>query len=168
MAFPRIVRNFYLQFNGLSQVGRCEEIELPTIKTKTEKYRAGGNETEVEVDLGFEIGRAKFTMLELDPFILSRLGAYFRDTIVTAKAVTRQQNNPAPGLLTFRMQGSLVDFDPGKLKAGEMSRFTFEVALNLYEIDVDNVPMVAVDSDAGIRMISGIDQSIINRARAAV
>lgn len=168
MAFPRIVRNFYLQFNGISQIGICEEIELPAIKTKTEKYRAGGLDTDVEVDLGIELGRAKFTMLELSPFILSRLGGYFRDGIVTAKAITRRQNDPAPGLLTFRMQGSLLDMDPGKLKAGEMAKYMFEVALNLYEIDIDGVPIVSIDADAGTRLISGVDQSAINRARAGI
>lgn len=168
MAFPRIVRNFYLQFNGISQIGVCEEIELPTLKTKTEKYRAGGLDCDVEVDLGMELGRAKITMLELNPFIVSRLGAYFRDGIVTAKAITRRQNDPAPGLLTFRMQGSVVDLDPGKLKSGEMSKFMFEVALNLYEIDIDGVPVVSIDCDAGTRLISGVDQSAINRAAAGI
>src|SRR5450830_564930 len=54
MGLPKKLKNFALFVDGVSYVGETEEITLPKLTRKMEKFRSGGMAGEIELDLGAE------------------------------------------------------------------------------------------------------------------
>jgi P2 family phage contractile tail tube protein len=71
---PRILKNFNLFVNGKGLAGVADEVELPEISIKTDDFRAGGMDSEVEIDMGTEKMSAKWKLADPDADILSLVG----------------------------------------------------------------------------------------------
>ncbi len=73
---PKTLKNFNLFIEGESYAGRIEELTLPKLSRKMEKYRGGGLNGDIEIDLGMEKLEMEFTLREYSREVLNQWGVY--------------------------------------------------------------------------------------------
>ncbi len=142
---PQILTNTNLFVDGVSFAGDVPSLTLPTLKVKTQEYRAGGMDAPVLLDVGLEAMEAKFTTNgarreAMKFFGLSDQGAFngtFRGSFKTQKGGT------VPVVATVR--GLLKEINPGDWKAGDLAACTYSVAVTYYKLEVEGREMFEID-----------------------
>ncbi|WP_122423320.1 phage major tail tube protein [Pseudomonas viridiflava] len=144
--------------DGVSFKGEIPEFSLPKFTVKTEKFRGGGMDGEIEMDQGIELGEASFSTNGVRREALKFVGlvdgtafnASFRGSFMGQKGVS-------VGVIAT-IRGRLKEVDPGSWKGGEKAEFKFVCATSYYKLEIDNSVMYELDPLNSIRVIDGVDQ----------
>ena len=162
--FPQKLKNFNLFVAGKGLAGRVAEIELPTLTIKTEEIRAGGMDAPIEVDMGMEKLECKITLEEYNRDVINLLGVLQSYTPLVLRGSMQSQGSVLTHPVVIRLQGAAKEIDLGSWKAGDSNKLVFTVTCTRFEMDLDNIPTVAIDIQNMVRMIGGIDQLAQQRA----
>ena len=158
-----ILKNFNLFIEGFGFAGNLDEIQLPSLKLKTEEHRVGGMDAPIDVDLGMEKMEASFTITKLSSLAQSTFGQSIKQISVTAKGVT-QDADGATHEVVIKMTGKVTSWEPSAWKAGEKPTYKATMSLIYYHHSNDGQDVHLVDVPNMQRLIGGIDQLAAQRA----
>lgn len=158
MAMPHLLKNFLVFNEGRACVGEVDELKLPKLSRKMEKFRAGGMDGEVEVDLGQEAleieqvlsgfsleSYKQYGVTSASGVMLRYAGAYQRDDTAAVQAVE------------VVVRGRHKEIDPGSGKSGDGGKTTVKSTLTYYKLTVDGKEVVEIDLLAFIFKVDGKD-----------
>lgn len=158
MALPNALKNFNLFNEGRSYMGVAEELKLPKLARKMEKFRGGGMDGEVEIDLGQEPLELEWTcggfadevfkqfgVTKASGVMLRFAGAYQQDDTGTVKAVE------------IVVRGRHQEIDSGDAKGGDKGKTTIKSVLTYYKLTVDGKEVIEIDLLAFVFKVDGKD-----------
>ncbi|GAB7529389.1 phage major tail tube protein [Pseudomonas sp. 3A(2025)] len=160
---PETLANMNLFADSVSFAGDVPSLTLPKLTIKTEAHRAGGMDTEVELDMGMEKLEANFTTTGVRKESLKHFGLadgtsgnwVFRGAFKGLKGVIK------PVIVTLR--GLLKEVDMGDWKAGDKAEVKHGIAVNYYKLEIDGAVMYEIDPLNMKRVINGVDQLTAQR-----
>jgi P2 family phage contractile tail tube protein len=156
---PRILKNFNLFVNGRGLAGVADEVELPKISIKTDDFRAGGMDSEMEIDMGTEKLGAKFKLCDPDPEVLSLVGLSDGNSArVVAKGSFVRDSDNARVAVVAEMVGRVKSGDLGTWKSGDKAAGDYEMSVNYYKLTVGGREVYEIDIENMVRRINGVDQ----------
>lgn len=156
---PRILKNFNLFIQGRGNAGRADALTLPEISVKMDDHRAGGMDTETEIDMGLEKLSAKFTISDPDPAILALAGNMNSNSarVVARGSYVRDSDNTRVAVIA-EMVGRVKKASLGDWKAGDKSGQEYEMGVNYYKLTVGGREVYEIDVENMVRKIDGVDQ----------
>lgn len=156
---PRILKNFNIFVNGKGLAGVADEFERPKISLKTDDHRAGGMDSEIEVDMGTEKMEAKFKLADPDPDVLGLVGlADGNSARVVAKGSYVRDTDNTRIAVVAEMVGRIKSTDGGAWKSGDKAQDDYEMSVNYYKLTVGGREIYEIDVENMIRRINGVDQ----------
>lgn len=139
-------------------MGEIAEVSLPKLGRKLEKYRGGGMNGEVSLDLGqqaleMEMSCAgimqqvfeQYATTKLDGVMLRFAGAYQRDDTGAVDAVE------------VVVRGRHEEIDMGKAKPGDKTDFKVKSALSYYKLSINGAVKVEIDLINFVEIVNGVD-----------
>ncbi|MCP1738601.1 P2 family phage contractile tail tube protein [Bradyrhizobium japonicum] len=155
---PRVLRNFNSFVNGVGYAGRISEVELPELSVKTEEYRGGGMDGNVELDMGLETLTAKFTFGEHANQILGLWGNMDGNAVRIQLRGALQRDGETAVPMTVDLHGGFKKNTLGTWKAGDLTQNEAEMSIRYLKIQIQDTVVVEIDIDNMIRIVNGVDQ----------
>lgn len=141
-AIKEIIRDFTLFIDGVLFQGDCESVETPNLQKKMEEYRGGGMPGSVEVALGYEKMRLKFSLTANNADVIATIGMNDGDTRIFKIYKYMQGFQGAETNATIELQGEVCDLASRTLKSGEKVSLEFEVAVSWYKEAHNGAPVL--------------------------
>lgn len=157
--------NVYL--NGVSYMGRAEEISLPDVQPKMADHKALGMVGESELPSGLQKMSAKIKWNAIYPDVMKTTHNVFtsvrlmvRTSIETYEGGTRTSQQPAVVYLTgtWKKSGGLT------FKPQDNVEIENELSVTAYKMEVAGQEIINVDIMANIWRVNGVDQLATYRA----
>ncbi len=158
MAIPRSLKGFALFVDGRGYVGKVSEIELPEMSSKSETFRGGGMDAEIELDMGLEAMTCTWTMMEYNEDQLAVALQLAGDGVDVTVRGGLQAENTATTPVEVRMRGRVKKLELGTLKAGEKSEPKFELTCQYFRYVQAGRELIEIDCINHVRRINGVDQ----------
>jgi len=157
MALPRALKNFNVRHQGISHLGEVQEISLPKLARKLEKFRGGGMLGEVEIDLGQESLEMESTYAGYMRSILAEYGIFTLSGVMTSfhGAYQRDDTGEVDSVDIITL-GRHVEIDRGKAQAGDKTEFKVKTALTYYYEVVNGFPLIEIDMVNGVFNVAGV------------
>ena len=153
-----ILRNINLFVDGRGYAGRVEEFDPPKLTIKTEEYRAGGMDAEVELDMGMEKLETTLTISGIDKEVVKLWGVYTSaSTPLTLRAALVDEDGTVTPV-EIRMRGKVKELDFGTWKPGEKAPLKWMVALRYYKYTQGGEVIHDIDVENMKRVVNGTDQ----------
>ncbi|MBP8813124.1 MAG: phage major tail tube protein [Laribacter sp.] len=161
---PQVLTNLNLYVDGRGFAGRVTEIQLPKLKRKTDGYRAGGMDAEIDIAVGLEKLEGGFTLMGVNPEALAFFGiANGSDFNGTFRgAMTDQKGGVIKVEVTWR--GLLSEVDMGSWKPGDKGETKYTASLSYYKLEIDGRAIYEIDPVNCVRIINGTDELAAERA----
>lgn len=155
---PEILTNCNLFVDGRGYAGKVLEVNLPKLKRKTEAYRAGGMDAEIDMPVGLEKLEGSFSLAGMNPDVLVFFGVADGEKFNGSfrGAFTNQKGAVVKAVATWR--GLLTENDPGSWKPGDKGEHKFTASLTYYKLEVDSKVIYELDPVNGVRTIDGVDE----------
>jgi P2 family phage contractile tail tube protein len=163
MALPRILKNINLFADGRNYMGKVTEMTLPKLTSKTEEYRGGGMGGPIEYTMGYEKLKASFTLAEIDKHLLKLTGLQAQHAVNVQMRGVIDDEQGNIGSIVATLRGKLTEADLGTMKPGEKSETKFTMAVNFYELKVNDEIVHYIDVINNVYTIGGVDQMIAHR-----
>lgn len=157
--------NVYL--NGVSYMGRAEEITLPDVQPKMVDHKALGMVGESELPAGLQKMSAKIKWNAIYPDVMKATHNVFtsvrlmiRTSIETYEGGTRVAQQPAVIYLTgtWKKSGGL------SFKPQDNVEIENELNVTAYKMEILGQEIVSIDVMANIWRVNGVDQLAVYRA----
>lgn len=160
MAMPRILKNLNLFNDANSYLGVSKSATLPKLSRKTEKYRGGGMNGPVAVDLGigddglvFEFSLGGFDLITVKQYAATNASAVqLRFTGAYQQDDTGQVHS-VEGVVRGRHEE--IDFGEGK--PGELGEQKVKMNCSYYKLLVDGEEVVEIDILNFVERVDGKD-----------
>lgn len=161
MQYPRTIRNFNAFVDGVSYAGRAIEGKLPELKLQTASHRGGGMDGPVAQDMGTEAMRAELTLAEWVPELVTLFGT--RQRLVLRPVAKGQHDNSADAFIsTLGGLWTITNF--ADLKPGSDVPLKLTQETDYFRMVKDGEELFEIDTEAGKRVIGGVDQLASMRA----
>lgn len=161
--YPRVLSHFQLFIKDNGYAGICSEVVLPELKIKTEKWRAGGMDGNISIDLGMEDMEAEFTLGEYVAEVLQCFGFKQSGNIavsvrgcMTGAPLTESPTVEIP--IVVEMRGKILNIPLGTWKAGEKSELKFKMEVQMIKMSIMGEEIFHIDPANMIRIVQGVDQ----------
>ena len=165
---PQTLTNLNLFVDGRGYTGKVTEITLPKLKRKTEGYRAGGMDAEIDMPVGLEKLEGGYTLAGVSRETLAFFGIADGTLFngVFRGAMTDQKGGVEAVVVTWR--GLLTEVDMGSWKPGDKSETKYNASLSYYKLEVGNAVVYEIDPVNCIRIIEGVDELAAERAAIGI
>lgn len=155
---PQVLFNTNMFVDGVNFSGDVPELSLPKVTVKTEAYRAGGMDAEIDMDMGLEKLECSFSTngvrKEAMKFFGLADGTAFNASF---RGSFRGQKGSFVGV-TATIRGMLKELDPGSWKPGDKAEFKYAVSVSYYKLEIDGSVIYELDPVNSVRAINGVDQ----------
>lgn len=155
---PSVFTDFNISLNGQGFLGRCNSIELPKLKKKTEEKRYAGSQSPVKQFMGFEAMETKISFPCFVKEVYQMFAIDGRTAVITARGAYKAEGGMAQPCVVV-IGGKFEEIDPGKWQSGEANEFTVTVDTRLLSITYAGQPVVNIDADNSIYTIGGVVDS---------
>jgi uncharacterized protein len=161
--------NIYL--DGVSYMGRAEEITLPEIQYKMVDHKALGMAGESEIVAGIQKMSAKIKWNAIYPDVMKKSHDPFkavriqvRTSIETYEGGSRIKEVPCVVYLTgtWKKTGGYV------FKPQDNVEIENELNVTAYKMEIDGVEIISIDVMANIWRVNGLDSLAMYRANLGV
>jgi P2 family phage contractile tail tube protein len=152
--------NANVYINGISFLGKAEEIDLPKITAKMAEHKALGMQGVIELPAGFDKMEARIkwnsvyadaVKLQADPYKTHALQC--RSSLETYTASGRSAQQPC---VVF-MRGQFKEAPMGNFKQHDNVELETRLAVTYVKIEVAGEPLVEFDALANIYKVGGVD-----------
>lgn len=164
MALPKTLKNFVPYVDGVGQLRKCDELELPKLTNKTEELRAGGMDAPVEIDQGMEALTATSTYNEYDPSILKHFGQAERAGLPVVFRGAAEDGSGTVQSIIVTTRGGVKEQDLGSWRSGEKAQLKLMHSFTYYKLEIDGQTIHEIDVENMVRIINGVDQLAGQRA----
>jgi hypothetical protein len=155
---PQTLFNMNLYVGNTSFQGDVPSFTLPKLKVKTEAYRAGGMDAEIDMDMGLEKLEAAFVTNGVRRESLKFFGLADQTAFNGSfRGSFKAQKGEFTGVIAT-VRGMLTEVDAGDWKPGDKAEFKYSVSVTYYKLEVDGAVLYEIDPVNSIRIIDGVDQ----------
>lgn len=161
---PRILKNINLFADGRNYMGKVTAVTLPKLTSKTEEYRGGGMGGPIEYTMGFEKLTASFTLSDMDKHVMKFAGLQAHHAFGCQMRGVIEDEQGNIGSIVGTLRGKITELDLGEMKPGEKAEMKISMAVNYYELKVDDETVHSIDVVNNVYTIGGVDQMIAHRA----
>ncbi|MCW5320556.1 phage major tail tube protein [Verminephrobacter aporrectodeae subsp. tuberculatae] len=167
MGLPNKLKNFATFIDGVSYVGETDEVSLPKLSRKMEKFRAGGMSGEVEMDFGMEAMEMEIKAAGWLKDTLKTWGSGRHDAVLVRWAGACQtDDSEAVDAVEVVVRGRFKEFDPGKAKGGDKTEHGLKLAVSYYKLTINADVLLEIDVVNMIEFVHGVDR--LQEVRAAL
>jgi P2 family phage contractile tail tube protein len=164
MALPRILKNFNVFYNGVSFAGQCTELGLPKLSRKTDSYRPGGVNGEIDIDMGLDKLELDHTYAGFMRDILNDFGSAKIDGAMLRFAGAYEHEDTGEiDAVEIVVRGRHKEIDFGNAKAGDKSEFKVKSSLTYYKLSINSSTVIEIDLLNMIENINGTDMLAAQR-----
>lgn len=158
MQQPRVLHNFSLAINGVSQNGIARTITIPEFVIKTYEQRNAGMDMPEEIDDGMEVLVSEIELSEYSPFLIATFGASGNAAAMTLRGFARGGGRSIAHLI--HMYGLVKMHNYGTWQAGnaEEAVLRLSISCKIYHWFMDGVPVVNIDVYNALRAFGGVNQ----------
>ncbi|MDH0894684.1 MULTISPECIES: phage major tail tube protein [unclassified Pseudomonas] len=160
MALPRKLKHQNLFNDANSYMGVLKSITLPKLARKMEKYRGGGMDGPVSVDMGHSDDGmvVTWTLGGLDLIVLRQYGAVRADGVQLRSAGSYQRDDDGSvAAVEVVMRGRHEEIDMGDSEPGADTEHKITTALTYYKLVVDGREEIEIDLLNFIFRVDGKD-----------
>ena len=150
--------DFSISLNGQGYLGRCNYIELPKLKKKTEEKRYAGSQSPVKEFVGYEAMEAKISFPCFVKEVYQMFAIDGRTAVITARGAYKAQEGIAQPCVVV-IGGKFDEIDPGKWQSGEINEFTVSIDVRLLSISYAGEQVMSIDAHNSISSIGGVVDS---------
>lgn len=159
MALPSVLKNYNVFNEGVSHIGQVEEVKLPDLKRKMEKFRGGGMDGEVSIDLGQEPLELEATYGGIMEEILKQYGCVgVAGKMIRFAGAYQQDDTCAVKAVEVIVRGRHEEISLGSAKGGDKNKFVVKSALSYYKLSIDSKEVIEIDLLNFIFKVDGKDQ----------
>ena len=163
---PQILKDFNLFVNGVGNLGRSNEVTLPTVKFETVEVDNGGIAGKLDVPVNLDKLEAEFSFSDVDPIKAVLVGlAHQVGTLFTFRGSVKDGAAEIPVVAV--LGGSIVEV-PMELKKGEQVKTTYKMSVNHYELNVAGVQTYFIDKLLNTVVIGGTDYNAVTKANIGI
>jgi len=158
MGMPKVLKNYNVYNEGKSWLGQIAEVALPKLSRQMEKYRGGGMNGPVSIDMGQEALEIEmscagimqqvfeqYAITKIDGVMLRFSGAYQSDDTAAVDAVE------------VVVRGRHQEIDPGKAKPGDKTDFKVKSTLSYYKLSMNGKVIIEIDLLNFVEIVNGVD-----------
>lgn len=155
---PQTLFNTTLFVDGVSLQGDVPTFDLPKVTIKTEAYRGGGMDGEIDQDMGIEKLDGAFTTNGIRRETLQHFGVFDATStpLVFRAAFKEQKGKVVPVVATVR--GLVKEIDTGSWAVGSKAEIKHTINCSYYKLEVDGRVIYEIDPVNMVRVIDGVDQ----------
>ncbi|WP_315807495.1 phage major tail tube protein [Pseudomonas sp. C9-3] len=160
MAMPRILKNLNLFNDANSYLGVAKSATPPKLTRKTEKYRGGGMNGPVAVDLGlgddglvFEFSLGGFDLITVKQYAATSVGA----VPLRLTGAYQQDDTGDVHSVEFVLRGRHEEIDFGEGKPGELGEQKVKMNCSYYKLIVDGEEALEIDVLNFVERVNGKD-----------
>lgn len=162
---PRVLKYLNMFVDGTSYVGEVQEVSLPKLARKMEKFRSGGMLGEVSIDLGQEPLEIESTFGGYMKPILQQYGIANISGVLMRFAGSYQREDDAPeDSVEIVVRGRHSEIDRGSAKAGDKSEFKVKSDLTYYKEIINGTTIIEIDMINMVFVVDGKDLMAGHRA----
>jgi P2 family phage contractile tail tube protein len=164
MQFPKVLKNFNAFVDGTGYAGAIDEVELPKLTIKGVDHRAGGMDSDIELDMGTEKLEMTLTTAGPESEIMKHWAKASGDTAFTLRGALADKETVKP--VVINATGKIKEVEMGTWKTGEKSQGKYVASLTYYKLSVDGADLVEIDVENMIRRVNGTD--VLQEIRSAI
>ena len=169
MALPFKLKNMNLFNDANSYQGQTGEVTLPKLGRKFEKWRGGGMNGSVDIDLGLEDSITEMTwkLGGIDPLVLGQWGASTVSAVQLRFAGAYQADDTAEvKAVEVVVRGRHQEIDMGNAKPGDNTEKTIKTIWSYYKLTIDGKEIYEIDIPNFVEKVNGVD--IMEKQRKAL
>jgi P2 family phage contractile tail tube protein len=160
-----ILKNFQLFVDGRGFAGNADEIQLPSLTSIIEDFRAGGLDSTLPIEMGQEKMEASWTLSKFDSDTLALWGVAPGSTVpVVARGALESFATGTVTPIVARMAGRIRSIEPGAWKAGEKPTLKITMDVTAYTYTQNGRTIHDIDVLNMKRIINGVDRLAAQRA----
>ena len=152
---PKSLKGFTAFVDGRGYAGRLNSGKLPVVKLKTEGFRDGGMDAEVDLDMGQEKMQFELVFAELDRNTLGLVGS--RTIPITLRGSIEDESGTKIPVIG-EVRGLVTEADPNEWKPGEKGEAKIMGTADFYRLRIDGQEVYNIDVINSVRTINGVDQ----------
>lgn len=158
MGMPSVLKNFMVFNEGQSYMGQIAEVAMPKLARKFEKYRGGGMDGEVSIDLGAEPLEIELSCAGIMKQIFKQFGTTKIAGVMLRFAGAYQADDTAAvQAVEVVVRGRHQEIDMGKAKPGDKTDFKVKSALTYYKLTMDGAVLMEIDVLNFVFIVDGVD-----------
>lgn len=156
----KVIVNANVFIDGVGYFGKCTTLTPPKPKVNTEKYRGGGMDGPVPIDVGMEAMECSASFRGLDKRYLAKFGiasGSSRNVPMTFRGAMRSRDGSDEAAVVY-VRGPVTEIDWGDWKAGEENEVKLMMEPVYYKSEIAGETVHEIDFENAIRIIDGVDQ----------
>jgi uncharacterized protein len=155
---PQTLFNMNMFVDGISFAGDVPELSLPKVTVKTEAYRGGGMDAEIDMDMGLEKLESSFSTNGVRKEAMKFFGLADQTAFNGSfRGSFKEQKGRFVGVIAT-IRGMLREVDPGSWKPGDKAEFKYAISPSYYKLEIDGQIIYEIDPVNAVRVINGVDQ----------
>lgn len=161
MALPKKLKNMNLFNDGESYLGVAKTVTLPKLGRKFEKYRGGGMNGPVNVDLGMgDDGiQLDWAVGGLDLTLLRQWGTTKADGVQLRFAGAYQQDDTGEvTAVEIVVRGRHEEIDMGDAEPGKDTEHKIKTSCTYYKLTVNGSTEIEIDLLGMVETVGGVDR----------
>ncbi|GLR13273.1 major tail tube protein [Chitinimonas prasina] len=159
MALPSVLKFFGTFVGGNDYIGETKEVVLPKLTRKLEKWRSGGMDGAISMDLGQGDLEIEVTYGGFMRELLRDYAADKHDAVMIRWAGSYQRGDSEDAdAVEVVVRGRHEEFDFGSGKPGEETEFKVKSAISYYKLTVNDVVVVEIDLVGMVCIVDGKDR----------
>lgn len=148
-----------------SYFGQTGEVTLPKLTRKMEKWRGGGMDGEVDIDMGQESIELEWKLGGMDLTVLRQYGQpNAAGTLLRFMGAYQRDDGGQNHAVEIVVRGRHSEIDMGTAKDGDDTEVTIKTSCTYYALVVDGFTEIRIDLMNGIFEVGGIDRLAEQRA----
>jgi P2 family phage contractile tail tube protein len=159
MALPSKLKHLNVFNAGESYIGQVAELALPKLARLMEKWRGGGMDGGVKVDMGQEDLELEQTYGGLMKTILRQYGVTDVGGVQLRFAGSYQRDDDGTvAAVEIVVRGRHEEIDMGTAKPGDDTSFKVKTACAYYKLTIDGVVEIEIDVLGMVFVVNGVDR----------
>lgn len=169
MGLLRTLKDMMLFNEGLSYLGDCKTVTLPTLTRKTEEFRGAGMSAPLMMDMGMEAMELSFSCSAPMRDVLRQWGTPTVDGVYLRFVGNYQQDDTAAvDTVEVIARGRHTELEMGDQETGEASEFNATFAVAYYKLVWNGRTEIEIDPINMIEIVGGIDRLAERRAALGI
>ncbi|MFV2028884.1 phage major tail tube protein [Neisseria sp. S1] len=165
MKLPMKVKGFNLFFEGLNLHGLVVDVTRPKISFKTEAYRPGGFDVDVQIEQGLESLELEFTAGGYTAEVIREMGGSVAGKVIRYQGSLESEDESEFGELVGEARGRITEVDYGTDKQGDDTEVKFKMQLVYWRETLNGKPILEIDALGGKLQIGDKDLRADRRRR---
>jgi len=155
---------FNIFVNGKGYAGQAEDFNAPKLTLTLEKFRAGGMNTAVSLNMGMEEMEADFSLVQYSADVLALFGVAAGSTVpIIARESLESYDGTTTGVV-HTMYGTIKEMDPGTSTSGQKTSLKVSLMLSYYKLQHGDRVVQEIDAVNMIHIVDGTDVLAAQRA----